>query len=171
MTEQTVFLFPAINGYQFVPSDTSFRAEILSMLSAKQSEYFNQESIQPFLSAKWMGGNRFFPKSRAIFIVGLMTSGIQNDVHRGSCSMWVAARVIKSKMSFSEQDAVSQFSKIYEEFVDVIKKDASSDMLVALNTYVTPYIGRHRVDEALQLLHAKLGDKRILAGVSAIPSS
>ncbi|MDO8291151.1 MAG: hypothetical protein Q7T44_18210 [Parvibaculum sp.] len=170
MITPVVFAFPSRNGYQFHPSDTGEKSDILAALTPSEDSWRGGISVAPFARASWVGHSSWLPKSKAIFIVGVTSRGIQNSVHRGGYSMWVAATIISRKKSFSGDEAMAIMKEVFEEFTEAAQSiNKCQAFFEALGEYVIAPAGLDKLKSAVDELSVRITDKDIARNVSALP--
>src|SRR2546423_1177035 len=144
------FAFPTENGYQFYPSDSKNEASILGLLTPDDENWSDEISISPFVRATWVGRFPFLPQNKAIFLVGVISRGIKNNVHRGSYSVWTTATIVQTKRSFSEENAKNYLEKLLDELrCSVTPETNCVPFFQAINKYLIQPAGREILDNAL----------------------
>ena len=142
MNDRTYFVFPTLVGYRFEPEFLKFRANILPLLEPDHLYTGSKSKLSPLIRAQWIGGHKLLPKQNAVFMVGFLSNGIKNDVHRGSNSAWVAFQHITSKRSLSQMEVIEHLEKTAAVFKSALNApETCPHFYDAVRKYVTEAAG------------------------------
>lgn len=121
MTGQTIFAFPTTDGYRFVPELGVETGAVLSRLAPDIIVQADAGvTLSPFVKVTWMGRFRFLPRNRLILIIGIVSAGINDEIHRGAYSVWATLRIVSMNQTprtpLGRQEATEHLSQLLDDF-------------------------------------------------------
>ncbi|WP_283630000.1 hypothetical protein [Shewanella baltica] len=153
------FIFPTDFGYHFEDDLKLYKKDILKALESKSSFQEATEHISPLISDSFIGKFWFTPRNEMIFILGFTSSGINNNIHRGSCSYWALVKIVKVKKTPSKSQKEQVFIKLLDELKSIIKEqNYSNELYSALHENVIKEIGWVEINDVLNNLEYNINN-------------
>jgi hypothetical protein len=151
MRGSIVYTFPTVGGYQFFPSEVEEKSQILSSLQSAAAAPLDSIGIAPFINTAWISHR--LSGSKAIFIAGVVTRGIKNEVHRGSYSTWTATKIVARKTSFSADEGMSILREVVNDFMlAATSSEPSPPFFAAFQKYVAESVNPAQLEQAIDQL-------------------
>jgi len=166
MNDSVIFTYPSENGYQFYPQEADEKSKILSSLQPSALTGTDEISVSPFIHAAWI--EHRFSGSKALFMVGLVTKGIKDEVHRGSYSTWTATKIIRRRTSFSADEGLSILSDLVNELkLSIGGEEHATPFTAAFQKSVMACVEPSHIDNVINRLSKQAGDKNRVQEVTA----
>ena len=167
MNAEIVFIFPTLDGYSFNPATNKHKSEILPILEPDQQYATSQSLLSPLIRAQWIGGHKFFPRSNAVFVVGFVSRGIKNEIHRGSNSAWVATKSIVSEKSLSQREVAEHLKEVFGAFKSAVSApEVCPPLFAAVEEYVAKAIGRTEIVNVIEQIQISIKESPELKRLS-----
>jgi hypothetical protein len=115
MIHPTVFAFPTAEGSRFLPGLGRDTGEVLSRLTPQSAG----ATLTSFVKVTWMGRYRLL-RRRALLMTGIVSSGIQGEVHRGAYSIWTALKIVSCTYSpgsplLGREEAATHLAGLFDD--------------------------------------------------------
>lgn len=172
MTQGTVFCFPTTEGYRFTPELGTDTANVLSRLTPDLVGHPNGGPVlSPFVKVTWMERFRFLPRSRVLLMVGIASSGINDELHRGAYSVWTALTIISTQHTPNGTGGRQEGLKHLKNLLGDLRAEVQSPNLCkpfhdAFVGSVRSRAGEAAIDSALTQVENIIDDRDVFARAS-----
>ncbi len=144
------FVFPTDYGYHFEDELKPYKKYILKALETKNGFQRDRGRISPLIGISFIGKHWFTPKNQMMFLLGFTSSGINNSIHRGSCSCWALVKILKIKTTPTRAQKEQYFSELLGELKNIIKDQNYTNALYsAIYESVIKEIGCDELNDVL----------------------
>jgi hypothetical protein len=164
MNEKDTLFFPTRNGYCFIPEIDKHGSSVLAMLKPSGSFAHNTKGVSTLICNAWVIRHKYVPlSSHKVYIVGITSHGIKNEVHRGSHSAWGVTRITKRKTRISSESERSILREMLGSFRMAISNDSyCPDFHKAFLQFVVDDIGINAIEEQLSEIENKIAADPLL---------
>lgn len=172
MIQRTVFCFPTTEGYRFTPDLGAETANVLSRLSPDPVVHSGRGAVlSPFVKATWMDRFRFLPRSRLLLFSGIVSSGIDDELHRGAYSVWTALTIISTQCTPSgsrgRHEAIKHFKQLLLDLrAELQTPHQCKPFHDAFVGSVKNHVGSTAIDLALSQIENEITERDVFASAS-----